>query len=392
MNASAPALLICAIVHLLISSDRALAQPSSRAAVERILEEWKKREQAIATIRFKVSGQWIIPKGSFSRTMSHLKLDKPVPAEDLAQDQQFKLALDLRKQRIHYEMSEHVLVLDPFQPPRQEAHSVKVTYDGKDHWGESQKGLDARAKDTDSDVSVLRSYDRRQLLESISAEGLKPLLLSVGIIALRGERPDFGKELDPDDFHVHGQAVHAGRPCILVRSYPMKNAIARAFNEFWVDSGRDCAVVKYLEYNNDHPAYEAVINYQRQSKGWFPLNWRAELRGGAGAIDVVWTRRVNELTIDAPDADADYVVVIKPGMTVAEYTSDGKPWRRIDPDKGGRYQVSHDGSWALLKSPGGSTHWVRVGVGIVLGLAFLTCAYFVLKAVQRKRKRTGAPA
>lgn len=129
---------------------------------------------------------------------------------------------------------------------------------------------------------------------------------------------------DEEIWYVHGQGTHAGRPCLVLRTYPFRGGNT-LFDELWIDPARESAVLRQIVYVNGQPIRDSDINYQESSRGWFPRNWTITDRLGNGKT-LFWEQmEVKELTFDPAFEDADFKVEIKPGMRVLETEYGGSP-------------------------------------------------------------------
>src|SRR5581483_6779342 len=130
------------------------------------------------------------------------------------------------------------------------------------------------------------------------------------------ESPDFGREPDVDDFIIRGQVTRARRVYTIVKTFPFHQSDHTSWDEFWVDTEYDCAVVRRLAYANDQPIIDLEITYQDTKQGWLPLSWTGTTRNPKGTVVNVTRQRVKEFAIDPTASDADYKLEARPGDVV----------------------------------------------------------------------------
>jgi len=134
-----------------------------------------------------------------------------------------------------------------------------------------------------------------------------------------------------------------------MRNFPERGGTQTIFDEYWIDTGRDSAVVRQISYVNDNPMVDIEVTYQQTPQnGWLPLRWTATVRQGNQPIRVA-RLRVQEYTMDPPIDDAVFRPEIKPGMIVHE-TIFEDPERIVKQPAGYRpptksYRVGPDGAW-----------------------------------------------
>jgi hypothetical protein len=328
------------------------AQPSENLVV-RVLKDWEQRQERIQRIRYVVKGQSIVPKGSRTDEMNR-PLVPPAPPRDIAQKQDTMLLLDIpgkrfRMERDHqsYWSNENRLVVC----------LATDVFDGNSLYGHLPREANAKAgyirKPLDPDICISRNYAAYRPLKAVNAYWLSPLLFAHGLVPQLTAASSFLDKLDIDDFTIHGQGVHAGRPCLVLRTFPAPNGTAKCFDEYWVDLARDCAVLRHSAYLNDNVLTDVDIAYQQTPHGWLPLRWEGTVREQGRQLINVTRLRVAEFTVEPTVTDADFRVEAKPGMIILEDTYDLPEMQRNSPGvQRKNYRVGADGSWEEIGAKG----------------------------------------
>ncbi len=124
--------------------------------------------------------------------------------------------------------------------------------------------------------------------------------------------------MDRDYLYIHGTGVEDGRKCLIVRTQTLKRNTT-SFNEYWVDTARESAILREASYSNDKQLHDIRIRYRKSSAGWLPESWRLKAYSH-GSLVYTDNVRVEKVDLDPPIKDADFQMEIKPGMIVEERT------------------------------------------------------------------------
>lgn len=342
---------------LLIGHLPEIAQPlraqSSDEQVERVLKDWEKRQERIQRIRYVVKGHSIIPKGTTTDEMGR-PLVPTSPPRDIAQKQDTMLLLDIPGKRFRMEWDHQ----DYWNNEKRLVPLLATTiFDGQSSFTAIPREENARVgrvrKPLEPDLLISKNYAAYRPLKEINGYWLSPLLLAHGLMDQLTAAPSFLDKLDADDFTVHGQGVHAGKPCLVLRTFPVPNGTARCFDEYWVDLARDSAVVRHSAFINDQLLTDVDITYQQTSHGWLPLRWVGTVYAHGRQLINVTRLRVDEFTIEPTVTDADFHVEAKPGMVILEDTFDLPGAERNSQGfQRKNYRVAADGSWEEIGSKG----------------------------------------
>jgi hypothetical protein len=157
------------------------------------------------------------------------------------------------------------------------------------------------------------------------------------------QQPDFDMKLEAKDFFVHGQGMHEGRPCLVVRTFPHETFTETFYEEYWVDLERDGAIVRNSGYRNEKAFWDRQVTWQQTPHGWVPLRWTCTAWNPGGRILNVSRMEVVDFEADPAVTGDDFRVAIEPGMRVKE-TAIGKTGKLTD-DVVKEFRVRADGGW-----------------------------------------------
>jgi hypothetical protein len=385
--------LLAGLTVLLLADGIAVAQKPA-PSVDSILAGWKKRQQRIQRIRYTVVGESIVPKGSRTDDLGRAQPDSP--PRDIAQQQNVTFLLDMARQRFRMELEGNryysdAKALSPF---------VSIcTFDGRDMMSavprEKNSSNVYAPGPHDPDLIVSRGYKKCYPLKAVVTHYQSPLLLAHGFVPQYTQSPDFGRPPDGDDFIVRGQVTRDRRTYAIVKTFPFHQPGHTSWDEYWVDTEHDCAVVRQLAYANDKPIIDLEITYQETKQGWLPLKWTGTTRSPDGTVVNVTRQRVAEFVIDPTASDADYRLAARPGMIVWEDDYDAP--QEVQSPPGFRrttFQVAENGSWKEIAGGVGQPSeqqplWVRRHwLGLALGaLAVLLVGAGALWAIRRRKAR-----
>ncbi len=388
-----------AVVGCLLLVAQPVRAQGADEQIKKVFADWEKRRAAIPRIRYTVVGQSIIPKGSLTDDLGH-PFSPPVPPQDIPQRQDSTFLLDLPKNRFRLELVGQAYYMDKKElAPR----AFTTVFDSQTYATEIPREANtstvAPRQPSEPDVVINRDYARYQPLMTVNSYWLAPLLLAHGLLPRYLDPADFRTLHDSDDFTVQGQHLYGGRQCLVLRNFPEHTGGTQtSFDEYWIDTGRDSAIVRQLAYVNDKLRLDCEITYQQTPQGWLPLRWTGTtVRNGDQVINV--TRlRVQEFSIDPPVEDAAFRPEIKPGMNILETTFE-------DPEKiqshppGYRlptkfYHVGADGSWnEVVNGVEYKSHrWLWYGLGGFVAIAVVAALGFWYWRRRQRIRGSTSPA
>lgn len=384
-NGGPALLLLPALACALVAGSQARAQARDER-LERVFADWQQRQQRVRSVRYVVTGEGVIPKGSATDAITGQPLVPPEPTRDVSQALSFAVLFDFERGRFRMERETQV-----YNGParRLEQWGATTVFDGKDVYSESRMEPAIRHPE-DFDMFISKNYAKLYPLKMLSTYYLTSLLLGHGLIPRLMEPATFGQQLSAEDFAVHGQGVYADRPCLVLRTFPARTTTDTSFDEYWVDTGRASAVVRQLAYVDGWPLVDVEVTYQETARGWLPVQWTGTTRHKS-QIASVDQLRVQEIVFDPPSTDADYQVEVRPGMRVMESTFDDPGTSPAGPGVQRRYfRVADNGHWDELV---GTSEQVRgVARTYWFGVPAVAVSACVLWYVIRRRRRARARA
>ncbi len=333
---------ILANVPLLLLLD----EPSARGQavdpqLEKILADWQKRQEWVKSIRYRVSGKYTIPKGVFNsqRRILGLRIDKDYPSKDMSVDVKYTLLLDFENGRHRFERDEPQYFLDV---DRFCAHRQTDVFNGstmKQQWlkpNDPSISPEMTPPPTNPDVPNATIISGNMKNNEFELK-YRPIFFGHGRVYTIMDPIIPGKLLtkpDPDYFSVHGNAVHEGRNCVIVRTQTLRG-YKTSFTEYWVDIERTSAIVRTIGFSGDKPGSVINIQYKKTSVGWMPDRWKY-MAYPEGKVARIEDMHVVEMTIDPHVSDSDFQLVFEPGTIVEERKDEGTPNILVTPKSTGR--------------------------------------------------------
>jgi hypothetical protein len=199
---------ICRGCFRLVLPGLVLAWAASGGVVQRtddrvgqVLADWQARQGAVKGVRYTVTGESIVPRGSCVDPLSGRPLVPASPPQDIAEPQDFTLTLDFVKKRCRLELSQQL-----YHAATGEMIPRKTTtvYDGTVLGTEIPRGDNsspaAPRPASDPDVTLTKRVGSGKALDMATIHGLAPLLLAHGLIPRLLVRPDFDDKPHADDF------------------------------------------------------------------------------------------------------------------------------------------------------------------------------------------------
>jgi hypothetical protein len=353
----------------LLTGGRAAAQELD-PRVRKVLADWKKRQERVKTVRYRVEGEGIGYREALAIQAQAFKTTPPT--KDERTSPKFTLLLDFTTNRHRLETEEYSWSVSTNKVTKERKI---IAYDGKQitgvrPWtGESVTKRDPLTKKTDAAIGT----GPRVLERAPFTDTPWPCFAGHGIVVISDrEQITPGRlKFEPDLslLTVHGQAVHNSRTCLVLRT-PASHGSMPMFQEFWVDPGRDSALVRRRQFAGQTPTTDVEMEYQATSHGWLVRAWTITRRllapSGRVVTGGVVRFQVKELALDLPVTDSDFQAEIEPGMLVKK--ADGG-------EEGRLYRIGSDGDWhevvregGVERTVGGFSSWWLLALFPVAGL------------------------
>lgn len=359
--------------------------------ITKIFADWKKRQDAIKVVRYRMEGKSVIPKGSIVDERM-----KPTgkPEADVEAKVSRMLLVDFARGRFRFETDE----------PRYDSATNKLypettikTFDGKTGKQWRPRELNTHPltglKSTTAELGIGTGY--------FGGAGLgiawRPLFFGHGSVPCEGiARLTLDSLLvqpDPEIVYVHGEGVHQGRACWVLRTQTKKTG-ARSYTEFWVDKSRDSAILRNSYVMNGLPREEFDIAYVKTTQTWMPDKWTFVVRNllNKGSIQRVETASVTSRTVDPTLEDADFDIEIQRRMLTAEITY-SKPAPGEPPYRGKSntrlIRIEEDGTRQEVQIVDGvekkiGTSWSHWSLLLLVSTGVLATCWFALRFLKRR--------
>lgn len=315
-----------------------LCAQDANEQLARIRSDWKKRRDAVKTIRYYVEGErTLYREGMSSLTGQRVERDHRTPTKHL-------FLLDFANSRHRIDSEDYNFNLNTEKSTK----SVrKWGFDGKYLMGLHDRGADKVPKATsakDADGGIAQGVNQKA---PIPGE-YWPILFAHGIVGIEREDAIIPGKLafEPklELLLFHGRGVQNGRPCLVFRT-PFRKGRATFFEEFWVDSERDSALVRRRWFTDSTATDDLEIDYHKTSHGWLLKSWtetsRVEKSDGKSVTTSIWRCQVKDVGINPAITDADFRVDFAPGMLI----------RKVSAGDGGSnrderlFRIASDGDW-----------------------------------------------
>ncbi len=322
----------------------AFAQPKGPdAGLAKVFADWKQRQE-----RFKTARYTLVGTTQFKDQPLQLG-DPALPAGDPARPTQAVLLLDLERKRFRLESSEDVIT-----EGRGYARRVGTkAFDGKALYELTHREANGFGSDG-PDLAIAKGSLSQQQVDAV----YWPVFFAHGIVPTLHSplRPDkLPTTPDPEEFEVRGTQALNGRPCLVIRTEPLAGGQGSSTDEYWVDTSRDGAIVRYVQFTGSNPWDRLDVEWTRDDAGWRPDRWSLTWTVN-GKVRRVYKLRVERFEANPAVADSDFTISATPGMNVLvhEYPELGTGLNPAYP-AGRTYHVSPSGAWEETSAKGFTT-------------------------------------
>ncbi len=235
--------------------------------LKNIATAWEKRQTLLKTAVWRAEGVAVVPRGWCNGMLydEGEHATRQYPERDFQYHHSLTLWVDYAHRRVRKQVVRALCrnaelhgTADPYLE-----HAVFV-FDGQytlRHVPQDQNSLRSRAF---PEVYVSHGLDMVLTLEDEFA------FLAAGILDSPSSKR-FGGPINENRYHVVGQAVHAGRPCVVLRTEPGVHSVV--YHDIWVDIERDAAIVRMIGYDASRPFWCCEVEYGPMSGTWLPVRY-----------------------------------------------------------------------------------------------------------------------
>jgi hypothetical protein len=366
-----------AVLTCLVSSLAARAAAADQAEVRQVFAEWEKRRAAFTGVRYRAVGEIVFLKGSMSIDPEAGRASEdPIPPRDVAAPKKLSLLLDFTRNRHRMEKEEQYYQRGSGELiPR----VTTAAFGGK----ELQTAIPREANSSPAAPYPANAPDVVVTSGNLRSAGFVsedwPLFLGHGFVPTLGDHILPGRFKPPaeeDAFFLHGRGVHAERNCLVLRTQAAQHSGVN-FDEYWVDPGRDSAVLRQVAYVNGKAVIDLDVIYQKIEESWLPQRWTVVRRDNRGQTIRLERMRLEEVTPNPPMKDSDFEVEIKPGMIIQRVDLAGSPdsIQVPRPKEDRLFRVAENGEWNPIingvEQPRRWPAWVWWAGGIILPVLVL---------------------
>jgi hypothetical protein len=257
--------------------------------LDKVFADWAARQSRVPSVRYGVTGEVILPRGSFNGVIHGKATGGVVPPRDVHAILKRTFLIDF--QRGKYRLDSEEQVYDAASDRLYPKVFVRV-FDGEriKQWRPREQNSSPFSGLGPHDPEVGTGKGHMSSLEMT----YWPFFMGHGSIPwLRGPiYPDRLRVLpDQELLSVHGRGVYHDRPCTVLRTPPLQGT-NQTFDEYWVDTDRLSAVLRYAYYMGKTPYVEFDFDYQSAPREWLPRGWTITVReAGKESITLVECQR-----------------------------------------------------------------------------------------------------
>lgn len=303
--------------------------------LQKILGDWQGRQVLLRTARYTISG---------THEPKNRKLPPGTPA---LLPTRSVLLLDVEHRRHRLESSKPAISSDDAgEPLKDYTLTGTETFDGKEQRGMAEKSGDVKG----GGLGIVKGDLVFQRID----QGLEPIFFAHGVVpSVWGDlRPDkWPTVFDSENFEYVGRQSFRGRNCAVVRTEPRAYAEI-AFDEFYVDTERQSAIVRHVFYSGNNPTLRTDVDWKQTENGWWPDKWTCTWTW-RGKVEEIVSGQLEGFDPNPPVTSGDFTIPALPGVTIVVQEVPA-PGSGLDPrypaEK--RYLVSSTGSWQEISAKG----------------------------------------
>jgi len=297
-------------------SGRILAQSQDSAAVlDKILSDWRLRQERIGVVQYQLKGHRTWARGSFdSGAMGDDGSPLPPnPGQDTTGRFTRNVLLDLKRNHFRVENNE-----EKYDNLSRSLYTVRSIWvgDGKTvrvrSFEDSLPGLGKNRAKSHEDFWIMRE-DPEVMSPMIFESGFEPLFYAAGVVPANGKivRPThLVPKAELDAFSYQGRGTEDGSEHVIIRERT---------TDFWVDLKRDSSIVEVV-VDATAPKLIRKIEYDKSDAGWLPKHWKVEQFADGRPVfseDV----EVERTILQPQTRESTFILNPTPGMYVREIQS-----------------------------------------------------------------------
>lgn len=357
-------LVLCGVVMSFASNACAVRQVSGDQ-LEKILADWRTRQQQTRTGRYVITGEIIYPKDRLDKMPGEMRdaLGIKTAKEDHVGQVSLELVFDADKHLFKKERTADLPGPDGNYFVR---HEVRV-FDGTE--AKVYRSKNAR----EIEELVIQRDDEMWTLGGFLDGSDYAVLFAHGILPTSNRHID-GRQLrlpiERSDFVLMGKALFEGNECTIIRT-SQSRLKANLLHEFWVDTTRDSSIARWKMFIDSLLAYQLDIKYTHGPSGWLPNEWIADCYYATPQrtnLNYSEKLKATEVTVNSALPESTFRIGLKPHLRVVDskkmqdliVDSDGKTLLPFEPASGSR-----SGAESV------SAHWsaLLLSLGVILALA-----------------------
>jgi hypothetical protein len=336
--------------------------------LQAVLDDWTRRQQMMVGVRFVYEGDYLVSKGSLT---GHPAFDEGVqgeiPPEDYTYKRRVVLLLDFERNRVRKEIREE-------RPWGGDGRFYPVfqvqLYDGnsfQEYSPAPENRIGGRPPDRfQVELQLQTDHYSGFVLENSDF----PLLFAHGSFPSNkaGISPKLLRTpIESGWYRFHGEASIEDQPCTILRTQTTESG---AFADYWIDTGKQSAVARWIAYSKGKPTITVDISHQRAGESWVPKTWELSQIDSTGKLLHTTAYQLKELDANPKFDTNDFHMDRVPGMIVNDAAT-GRVYRVAN---SGEQDVDVQVLLAQEQEAGGRVHWAIVllialmlisGVGLV---------------------------
>lgn len=295
-----------------LAPDAACGQ--AQVTAEQVLAAWQAKRDRLPVVRYTLDGEYTWVKGElYDETKD--RPDRFYPSEDVVLKTHRTMVLDYPRNRHRVESRDEEF---HFGTRQREVREVQSVFDGT-HRKVRRTPLAGESRD-EVGLHVLKG-DQRFGIFDIHGFAIH---LAHGCVPWDDVFPGRLKtNPDPSLYRVQGETVLGGRRVVIVREGKRPGRVIDA-TEYWVDPGRDFAIVRRIERAGPRVRADMTIQYSQLDGEWLPDGWTAtKYNEQVDRVQSVSRVRVSSRSLERTVTDGEFDLAHRPNELVTERTNEG---------------------------------------------------------------------